>query len=507
MRTSVYAAALVLVAVLGAAPLSAAGQVAPAVARAEALRNSGAFGQAAQLLRDHLAAHPDDGDAARLLAQTLYWMKDFAGARAEYDTALRRHPDDSTLRLQYARMLFETGATHRARELLTPLPTAPSTRAQAETLLGAMAFAAGDLNAAHDQWSAALADDPDAHEARQRLEALETATAPWIRIGGAAWHDDQPLDRAGAELEAGWYPAPLTSIAGHAESAGYSVGGSRRTIDSAGISVKNFAPALRLESELAIGAISNPPASGGWEWTGTAVAGVRLPAHVTVSARVERSRYLYTTASIDLPLMVRAAAAIAHLDHHGWLGEAAIERQHYPDENTIRTKYAWLLAPVVRRRGATVQAGYAFSTADAAESRFVLVNPVQPYAPNDPRFDASGRYVPYYTPGNVVTHAAIGSIAAGSARATLHLSGSYGFRATDDAPFASAGVGAGADSTVRRTFTPWDARASLSIAAGRRATLDPGVTFGHTAFYSWATAVLRVTVRFTPAAVRQHARP
>jgi hypothetical protein len=51
----------------------------------------------------------DRGEPARLLAQTLYWLKDIVGARAVYETALRRHPEDSTLRLQYGRMLAETG--------------------------------------------------------------------------------------------------------------------------------------------------------------------------------------------------------------------------------------------------------------------------------------------------------------------------------------------------------------------------------------------------------------
>jgi len=70
------------------------------IAQAQGLRDSGNFSAAADLLRVQLAQNPDNGEVARLLAQTLYWLKDLSGARAAYETALLRHPEDTTLRLQ-----------------------------------------------------------------------------------------------------------------------------------------------------------------------------------------------------------------------------------------------------------------------------------------------------------------------------------------------------------------------------------------------------------------------
>src|SRR5206468_13015876 len=110
-------------------------------------RDEGRFAGAAALLRRFLANHPDHGDAARLLSETLYWMKDAAGARAVAEDALRRHPTDFTLRVQYGRMLVELGDADRARDVLAPAVDSP-VGGRALGLLGTIAYWDGDLAAA-----------------------------------------------------------------------------------------------------------------------------------------------------------------------------------------------------------------------------------------------------------------------------------------------------------------------------------------------------------------------
>src|SRR5688572_23989461 len=111
--------AVLVIVMLWGAPAAAQTPPPNAVVEAQRLRDAGNFAGAAQLLRAQLVQRPDDGDAARLLAQTLYWLKDLEGARAVYETTIGRHPSDVTARLQYARMLAETGKRVPARELLT----------------------------------------------------------------------------------------------------------------------------------------------------------------------------------------------------------------------------------------------------------------------------------------------------------------------------------------------------------------------------------------------------
>jgi uncharacterized protein (TIGR02996 family) len=479
---------------------SAAAQQAPAVAQAEALRTAGRFEQAAQVLREHLRANPDDGDAARMLAQTLYWMKDVRGAAAEYQAALQKHPADVTTRLQYARMLVETGAPARAKDLLIPLPEPPpQAQSEAETLLGLIAYWDGDYSTARTRFAAAVRANPSNTEAKQRLDEIDSATSPWLRVSAAAWHDDQPLDRGSAEIEAGWFPAPLTSVAARFTPARYAIDDASATMQAADVTVNSYVPTARLETQLRFGVTSGSvgPADD-VNWTGGASAAVRAANAVKVGGRVSRFQYLYTVASVDTPVMVNSAAAFARLDRRGWLGEAQFERQRYPDDNAATTEYGWLLAPVVHAPGGTVQAGYAISSSDADESRFTLAHPTQPYAPGDPRFDASGVYVPYYTPDSLLTQSVIAAVAARGARASFHGSVSYGVYAHDNAPFFDAVLGTVTRMTAPRSFHPWSARAALSIPAGR-ASIEPQAEVGRTAFYSWASAGVQITWRFRDA--------
>jgi hypothetical protein len=136
---------------------------------------------------------------------------------------------------------------------------------------------------------------------------------------------------------------------------------------------------------------------------------------VTLRARVERAPYLHTIASLDTPVMVQTLAGLLQLNQRGWTGEAAYQREDYPDNNATRTAYGWMMAPLARQQDALVQVGYAFSYSDADATRFALVSPTQPYPPGDPRFSRRTLRAPYYA-NRLLTHAAIGAVALGPTR-------------------------------------------------------------------------------------------
>ena len=96
----------------------AADQSQPAVSEARRLRDNRAFAEAVKVLEDYLRSHPADLEAEWLYAQTLYWLKDYDRARIAYAAALAHHPNEEGLRLDYARVLADTGDLRGARLLL-----------------------------------------------------------------------------------------------------------------------------------------------------------------------------------------------------------------------------------------------------------------------------------------------------------------------------------------------------------------------------------------------------
>ena len=477
-------------------------RAADALTEAQRLRDAGDFAAAAQILRAQLIQEPANGDVARLLAQTLYWLQDINGARAVYDAALARHPQDTTLRLQYGRMLAETGQPARARDVVTPLQEIPSTQAPANALLGTIAYWEGDLTTARRLLEAVLRADPAHAEAGRQLQEIRAASAPWVRFSSGLGRDDQPLDRVTLGVEAGWFATPLLPVTVRVEPTTYRVNGSTtRRVLAAEVAVAHFAPALRLDTELAGGVFQRSVSQGDPDWKGRVALGVRLPRHLTLRARAERTPYFGTTSSFDTPVIVGSGTLLLHWqDPRGWLGEAAYQQQRFPDDNTIRTVYAWQLAPLVYRAATELQAGYAFAAEHADESRFVLAVPTQPYVPGDPRFNMAGRYAPYYTPSHVVTHSVIAAAAVRPSRGTtLRLGGTYAVRATEDAPMFVAALGRVEQTMTSRVLSPWSTRASLDITLSRDLTLSATGERGRSAFYEWSTAGLHLMYRFRAA--------
>jgi Flp pilus assembly protein TadD len=485
---------VLVAAVLAGAPVAAQ---TTAVRDAERLVASGDFTGAAGLLRAHLGRQPDDLEAVRLLARELYWAGDVAGARAEYERALRRNRNDRYLRLDFARMLMETGDRRRARALLVPLLDASDVSADARTLLGTVHYWEGDFTSAVRWFDAALSANPTQADARRQLREIQLLTAPWVRLAPAVWHDDQPLDWQGATVEGGWFAAPLTSVRASVQLRRYSAARPTITMWQSEADLRHYVPHARLDLEVAGGAVQRTVnGTASTAWTGRGAAGVRLPHRMTVRARLERRPYLYTISSLETSVMIDAAAAELHLNHpRGWLGQAAIERQRYPDDNTLRTAYAWLLAPLARTAGGHLQAGYSFTTEDTAQSRFV---------PAGGSSSLAGMYTPYYTPARVVKHAAIGATALTVApRATLRVGGSVAIRAEEDAPSLVPTTTGIARVFGRRTFNSWDARVSFDVAAGDRALITLAGETGRSAYYQWARAGLDVPWRFASGTGRQ----
>jgi tetratricopeptide (TPR) repeat protein len=478
-----------------------------AIAEARRLRDAGQFVAAADLLRRELVARPADGEASRMLAETLYWLHDRAGSRTVYDAHLARHPQDTTARLSYARMLAEIGDFARARETVEPLHDNPAVRVDAQVLLGTIAYWSGDFTTAIRRFEQALALAPDHQVAARSLREIRSATGPWIRVRLQTHDDDQPLDSRRFGMEAGWFVTPLSSIKVRFDPRQHSVtSGSTTDTLTADALWSTYLPAHRMDLALR-GGIHRRQNQDSPEWIGGVAVGVRLPTHLSLRAAIDRDPYLHTLASLDQPVFVRTTAATARLQSpSGWLGEAGIQQQRFADGNTVGSVFAWQLVPLVFQPRFMLQAGYAFSREHADESRFGLATPA-PFPPGNAPFSTAGKYAPYYTPSHLVKHAVTAAASVSSTGGTtLRVSGSYGFRATEDAPVLYLD-GVGVQRTFySRSFHPQSAQGSLDVPVGRSLTLSFSGETGRTAFYRWTSAALEVTYRRRPATAAAAAR-
>ncbi len=425
------------------------------------------------------------------------------------ERALVLHPEDTELRLQYSRMLIETGFGSRAREVLSSIDS--TSHGRADAILGTLAYWEGDL-ASGDKLATAAIAAGDNDQAIRRIHAdIAVLTAPWVTVTPAFQHDDQPLDRMSLAAEAGWFPLPSTSIAVHAQGLRFRLADTAtRNASVADITLSHYAAAAHTELELAAGGVARSFGSSA-DVIGSALVAVRLPIHVKLQASFRRSPYFATEASLSQAVIANTAMVSAHLDHpRGWLGEAAYQFEGFGDSNTLTGGYVWIMAPLIHSPELTLRAGYSGALQTSSENRFDLTNPTQPFSLGDPRFDMTGSYQPYYTPTDLQSHSAIASIETHfGAVASFTANGSYAFRATENHPVLLA-LATVTPATVTlqkffymRTFNPWNAHASFQVKPSTDVSLVADGYVFRTGFYSAAGASLSLVYRFASRAIRQ----
>jgi hypothetical protein len=323
------------------------------------------------------------------------------------------------------------------------------------------------------------------------------AQQPWLTAESRLLSDDQPRTALHVDTELGRYFSPAITLA-------VTAGGTRITADGgiaaagitdatgyAGLAATLSVPAARLGIRAGARALLGVPESAGTSAAvlGSVVARIDAGADVGVRLRAERDRYSWTVASLDTLVLVNTLElALDRAGAPGWAGEAVARRETYGDGNTVSTAFAWALAPLSRSMTHSLRVGYAAGWQDAEESRWVPVRAER--GPGVPTID--GRYVPYYTPHNVVTHSGLADAAVAIGAAWLRLDGSVGLRAHEDATMFVPGQAPAAPVRVvaRRSFTPFRAGAALSAPADDRTWVTLGADFNRLAHYRVGTVRL-----------------
>jgi hypothetical protein len=431
---------LVVLVMVGLAPAVARAQ--EPLARADQLRNAGRFKAAAEVLRAFLQQQPEHTRAQLMLAETLYWQGDFSGARRYFRMVLEREPDNSP--------------------------------------------------------------------ARRQLSEIEAVSAPWLRVQWDRLEDNQPLDRNRLGVQGAVYVDPLWSLGMRIDPEWVVAGDSTLNLLRAEGTLAGYLPSARTELELSGGVTRWQselgrflPGASAVEPTGRARLGVRAGGGLVLSAIVERMMYTATVASLAEPVPSTNARLQARLDQRGWLGEAAVQRESYPDDNAVMTTYTWLLAPLVRSGQVQLHAGYAFSYQDAASSRFVADSPQRPGSGA-----LQGHYVPYFTPEREMQHGIAASFAlSGRKGARLQLNGSYGAYARRDVPIISRvepGPGPpnrnppSSEQFRAETFHPYNAHAAGTLPLGRVAAITLEAERLRTSFYQQTRLSAFMSLRFVP---------
>ncbi len=351
-------------------------------------------------------AHNNDQYAIQLQAQVLYWMKEFKNAELLYEEGIGRYPDFISLKLDYARMLYQLNKTARARVLFLEVLTANEKNAEANIAVAWIDLQNGHISLTKKRAQYITTIFPDNIEAESILLKIEELTALYLKLQTGAYSDDQPLQQSFIEPEAGIYKSWLLSPFIKAR---FNTQNTGQSYSTSWISAGNkiFIGATKTNIELSAGYFQGNNYQGNATWK--ILLTQKLSNSFSADAGTEKKPYQYTLASIMNPFLYQVSEAGLNFNKNNkWLGRVAYQSQHFEDGNLSNTKYAWLLAPLIDKNGFSLKAGYSFSYASSDKNTFMPKTALTPpYVLNKV---VEGMYDPYFTPNQQYINAALISI-------------------------------------------------------------------------------------------------
>jgi hypothetical protein len=328
--------------------------------------------------------------------------------------------------------------------------------------------------------------------------ALE-GQAPWASFDAQFERDDQVLTSTRVTVEHGRYLSSDLTLAARLEAhritleEGSAVpairAGSDRTAIAGLEGTLGVAPA-RLGIRLAAGVLLGAPEPDGESRALTPVHDLALGWSVgrgtQLRVRNTRDRYTATAASVDTLVLRRSTELrIDRSGDPGWAGEVSVSEVRFGGANRVVSAFGWFLAPLSRSLGHSIRGGYAISRADSREARWVEANPES--TDDGPDGHVPGRYAPYYTPLDQLTHSVLMNMAVSFEGAWLLLDGAVGVRATETVPeLFRAGEGEQRSLSLHfheRSFSPFRASLSLSFPIADHSSFIASIAHRRTAYY------------------------
>ena len=321
------------------------------------------------------------------------------------------------------------------------------------------------------------------------------AQAPWLVAEARGATDNQPRLWLRSDLQYGRYFTPavtggVTLAVHHLNSD--EVAGS--TGFEPGLHASVGLAALRTGVRAGVRAllgVTEPAALG------FADVSVNLGQDVVVRGRYQRERYVATVAAIDTTVLEqRLELSLDRAAAPGWAGALLARRDAYGDDNPVTTMYGWALAPVVRAADFGLRVGYSLAWQDSPESRWAVdplaENEGGPRGPNAPpgRGFVPGRYDPYYTPHDALTHSLLGEIAVLVGATWLKADGSYGIAASDLAPSLYDVPGPPELSFAERSYTPYRFGLTAYAPLDAMSSLTASVQHEKTVYYRASSITL-----------------
>ncbi|HEX5625740.1 MAG TPA: tetratricopeptide repeat protein [Saprospiraceae bacterium] len=470
------------------------------LALARELKSQGELKNASRLLEAWTLSHPRDMQAFWLFAQTAFWRKKFDHSIRLYKKAISLEDHNLYLKLDFAEQLLQLGRINAARKILDGLNDQEKNDPHAQYLQARRLYGSGKLKSAHHLANRAVQSGSMA--APGLLKEIHSLRTPWLTLDGQYDHDSQPLDQLQSSLSIGRY---------HSNWLDWNTGLRHQRFDADSVSANTTSwyagnrfhfprtgTSFGINGGLHVS--KNEKTNGIYQFDFTQ----KLPMFFQFSAAFSEKPYRNTSSSIDTFIPWKQAQFALEWRHpmEIWI-KAGGQVDRFSDHKGLRSWWAWALSPPLKNNWFNGCIGYAFSLANAEDSRFTSVKSLdQLLNPWDSTADIKGYYHPYFTPKDMTIHNAL-LLLEGRSKKGIHLTlrGSYGIHASTQNPYLFLDKDENGSLFIARgfhktKFNPFECHLSARIPLHSHLNLEASYRFARIFFYDLHSAAVRLNFIF-----------
>ncbi len=459
--------------------------------QAKALRDNGKYRKSMELFDAYHKAHPDDMNATWLYAQTAYWSKHYSLSSVLYEEAISKAPKNKELRLDYAKMLTNTGDLGKADQVLQKYTADYPADPEAWFYMAKVRYWQGDEKKALVLLGNLLKNVPDYQPALKLRKEILGNRAPWLRLMAAYSFDDQPMEMLMPVLDGGWH---LSSLGNPDFQLTVPVRFDSTNFIAQGFRAGNKFNFTKADLSIYLNAgIFNYSTLNSLDWTGDLLIEKHFFRKLRISAELRRMPYLSTLSSTKTPVLENhLSALVAWDDMDHWNGQVSYEASTFStDNNNIQSFCGWVFAPAIKPGRFDFHFGYGYNYSTSKESMFVSEKPLDDLI-SDWTADMTieGIYNPYFTPNNQRVHSLLGIFNYRPVDPLkIGLNVNVGVYATTMNPYLFLNTDPSGNIFIDRgfeeeKFTPLDLRANFAWQLSRTIDLTGEFRYSKTLFYS-----------------------
>jgi hypothetical protein len=371
---------------------------------AKELQYVGEYNKALDILGNYHKQYPDDLDGAWLYAQTAYWLKNYKTAFNVYETAIKYHPQNYSLKLDYAISLLGTGNIKKSLSLLQECYNVDKYNTTTLFAMAQIYYWQLEFEEAKQKLYEIFLINPVDKKAIALAREIFKVESYQLNANMLYSYDDQPLNTIIPTIETSKFFNKYLNLTCSLQNPFF------LTDDK-----KHNAIWLKLNNTFLFDDNFKISANAGFlnfsnknKITWKMNIEKKFFQNLLASARVEKIPYFYTLNSLNNNIFYKNFDfSIQWLQNNNWNFNANFIIYSFGDTNTITTCSGWLTSKPLNFNNFKLKFGYGYNYSSAKENTFVAEKTLSEIINSAEYSQIKGIYNPYFTPYKQNIHSLI----------------------------------------------------------------------------------------------------